>query len=90
MKTNYIFKPGDKVIIFKCDDKVDEMLELVNATCTIGSQTSGNWHGTKYNAYHIVEDKGKWFWREDWLLPADSTYTEFQLDENDIMNVFTK
>ena len=85
MKLDHKFKIGEKVYVMDCTDNVDEMKQYIESILTISKQTNGNWGGTEYPAYRVKEDNEMWFWREDWLMPAD--LKNISITENEIFDI---
>lgn len=70
----YKFNIGEKVYISYCTDDVKTMQDFVGTFMTIEKQTTAVWGTTddEWPAYRMKEDEGLWYWREDWLSPADN------------------
>jgi len=64
---NHKYKVGDSVVVSSCTERIKDMTDMIGQIVTISKQTGGQWKGQDWLAYHILEDNGRWFWREDWL-----------------------
>lgn len=65
------YRVGDKVLVAKAQNGIDEMQKLVGTVCTISQVYSGG--------YQLAECRIGYSWLESWLEPA----TEINIQEND-------
>ena len=86
------YKTGEKVYVSYCTDDIRVMQDYVGTFMTVDQQTSGLWGTDEYEwpAYRMKEDEGLWYWREDWLSPAENIDENRDIDisSTEIFNIF--